>query len=92
LEGSKYLDLAEKVISVRGIPLTGPQIIEFADQHEVLPYESYQTIVKTLQARIAEDISKIDLGLVSFELVSANISCDVSLVNRQYLEQFDRHN
>lgn len=58
LEGSRYLSLAEKIISVRGIPLTGSEIIEFAAEYDELPYDSYQTIVKTLQARIAEDISK----------------------------------
>jgi len=58
LEGSKYLNLAEKIIGVRGIPLTGAQIIGFAEEYNALPYESYNTIVKTLQARIAEDIAK----------------------------------
>ncbi|MGJ8530151.1 hypothetical protein [Maritalea sp.] len=58
MEGSKYLNLAEKIISVRGIPLTGAQIIGFAEEYNALPYESYNTIVKTLQARIAEDIAK----------------------------------
>lgn len=58
LEGSRYLDLAEKIISVRGVPLTGSQIIDFAEEYDALPFESYQTIVKTLQARIAEDIAK----------------------------------
>lgn len=58
LEGSRYLDLAEQMISAKGIPLTGSQIIDFASKHGVLPYESYDTIVKTLQARIAEDITR----------------------------------
>ncbi len=58
LEGSRYLDLAERVISLRGIPLTGAQIIDFAEEYNALPYDSYNTIVKTLQARIAEDIAK----------------------------------
>ena len=58
LEGSRYLDLAERIISVRGIPLTGSQIIDFAEEYDALPFDSYQTIVKTLQARIAEDIGK----------------------------------
>lgn len=58
MEGSLYLDLAEKIISVRGVPLTGAQIIDFAEEYNVLPYENYNTIVKTLQARIAEDITK----------------------------------
>jgi hypothetical protein len=57
LDGSKYLDIAEKAIMARGTPLTGPQIIDFAETYDFLPYESYQTIVKTLQARLAEDIS-----------------------------------
>ena len=29
MEGSRYLELAERIISARGIPLTGTQIIEF---------------------------------------------------------------
>jgi hypothetical protein len=58
LEGSRYLELAERIISARGIPLTGTQIIEFANKFDGLPYGSYGTIVKTLQARIAEDIAK----------------------------------
>lgn len=58
MEGSKYLNLAERIISARGVPLTGPQIIEFANKHDVLPYGSHETIVKTLQARISEDIAK----------------------------------
>lgn len=57
LEGSRYLDLAERIISVRGIPLTGAQIIDFAEEYNALPFEKYNTIVKTLQARIAEDIA-----------------------------------
>ncbi len=56
-EGSRYLNLAEKIISARGIPLTGSQIIDFAEEYDALPFESYQTIVKTLQARISEDIA-----------------------------------
>lgn len=52
------MNLAERVISVRGVPLTGAQIIEFAEEYNALPYESYNTVVKTLQARIAEDIAK----------------------------------
>lgn len=43
---------------MRGIPLTGAQIIDFAEEYNALPYDSYNTIVKTLQARIAEDIAK----------------------------------
>lgn len=58
MEGSRYLELAERIISARGIPLTGTQIIEFANKFDGLPYGSYDTIVKTLQARIAEDIAK----------------------------------
>lgn len=58
LEGSRYLDLAEKIISVRGVPLSGSQIIDFAEEYDALPFNSYQTIVKTLQARISEDIAK----------------------------------
>jgi hypothetical protein len=58
LEGSKYLDLAERMIAIRGIPLTGMQIIELAANQQVLPFDRYGTIVKTLQARIAEDIAK----------------------------------
>tara|TARA_R110001599_G_scaffold119825_2_gene290600 strand:- start:2477 stop:3418 length:942 start_codon:yes stop_codon:yes gene_type:complete len=58
LEGSKYLELAERIISARGVPLTGHQIIDFANKFDALPYGSYGTIVKTLQARIAEDIAK----------------------------------
>lgn len=58
MEGSRYLDLAERVISVRGVPLTGAQIIGFAEEYNALPYDNYNTIVKTLQARIAEDITK----------------------------------
>ena len=58
MEGSRYLDLAERIISVRGVPLTGAQIIDFAEEYNALPFDSYHTIVKTLQARIAEDIAK----------------------------------
>ncbi|UWQ95481.1 hypothetical protein K3728_17700 [Rhodobacteraceae bacterium M385] len=58
MEGSRYLDLAERIISVRGVPLTGAQIIDFAEEYNALPFDSYNTIVKTLQARIAEDIAK----------------------------------
>ncbi|UWR68228.1 hypothetical protein K4K95_16120 [Phaeobacter inhibens] len=58
MEGSRYLDLAERIISVRGVPLTGTQIIDFAEEYNALPFDSYNTIVKTLQARIAEDIAK----------------------------------
>lgn len=58
LEGSRYLNLAERIISVRGIPLTGAQIINFAEEYNALPYDSYNTVVKTLQARLAEDIAK----------------------------------
>lgn len=43
---------------MRGVPLTGAQIIEFAEEYNALPYDSYNTIVKTLQARLAEDIAK----------------------------------
>jgi len=43
---------------VRGVPLTGVQIIDFAEEYNALPFDSYNTIVKTLQARIAEDIAK----------------------------------
>lgn len=43
---------------MRGIPLTGAQIISFAEEYDALPYDTYQTIVKTLQARLAEDIQK----------------------------------
>lgn len=58
MEGSKYLELAETIISARGVPLSGAQIIDFAREYGVLPYDNYGTIVKTLQARIAEDIAK----------------------------------
>ncbi|ADE86657.1 conserved domain protein [Rhodobacter capsulatus SB 1003] len=54
--GSQYLNLAEKIIDARGIPLTGAEIISFAENYNALPYENYETIVKTLQARIAEEI------------------------------------
>lgn len=58
LQGSKYLELAERIISARGTPLTGTQIINFANEHGVMPYENYDTVVKTLQARISEDIAR----------------------------------
>ncbi len=58
MEESKYLALAERMISARGIPLTGSQIIDLASDYQMLPYQSYDTIVKTLQARIAEDIAR----------------------------------
>lgn len=57
MEGSRYLDLAERIIAARGIPLSGGEIIGFAQEYDTLPYERYQTIVKTLQARITESIS-----------------------------------
>lgn len=57
-EGSKYLALAERMIAARGIPLTGSQIIDLANEFQMLPYQSYDTVVKTLQARIAEDIAR----------------------------------
>ncbi|MEH6726468.1 MAG: hypothetical protein V7703_09930, partial [Hyphomicrobiales bacterium] len=50
--------MAERIISAKGIPLTGPQIIDFAKKYDELPYENYGTIVKALQARISEDIAK----------------------------------
>jgi hypothetical protein len=46
------------MISARGVPLSGSQIIELATDHRLLPYEKYGTVVKTLQARIAEDIAR----------------------------------
>jgi hypothetical protein len=58
VEESRYLVLAERMISARGIPLTGSQIIDFANDYQMLPYQSYDTVVKTLQARIAEDIAR----------------------------------
>ena len=58
VEESKYLTLAERMISAWGIPLTGSQIIDFASEYQMFPYKSYDTIVKTLQARIAEDIAR----------------------------------
>lgn len=58
MERSKYLQLAEKTILARGVPLTGTQIIDFAKKYDLLPFESYGTVKKTLQARIAEDISR----------------------------------
>lgn len=58
MEGSKYLALAERMISARGIPLTGSQIIDIANEFQLLPYQNYETVVKTLQARIAEDIAR----------------------------------
>ena len=58
VEGSKYLALAERMISARGIPLTGNQIIDLANEFQLLPYQRYETIVKTLQARISEDIAQ----------------------------------
>lgn len=58
VDGSKYLALAERMIAARGIPLTGSQIIDLANEFKMLPYQSYETVVKTLQARIAEDIAR----------------------------------
>jgi len=58
LDRSKYLQLAERTIVARGIPLTGEEIIDFASKYGLLPFEKYGTVKKTLQARIAEDISR----------------------------------
>jgi hypothetical protein len=52
-----YLNLAKFVLNKRGRPLTAQQILEDARKYALLPeHLSGQTMQKTLQARIAEDI------------------------------------
>lgn len=55
---SRYLEIAYKVISVRGRPLTAQEILRDADRYGLLPENlTGETMQKTLQARITEDLS-----------------------------------
>ncbi|MDZ4086946.1 MAG: winged helix-turn-helix domain-containing protein [Tabrizicola sp.] len=56
---SRYLEVARKVISVRGRPLTAQEILHDAARYGLMPADlSGETMHKTLQARITEDISE----------------------------------
>lgn len=54
-----YINAAEAVLQLRGVPLTADEIIQDGRLLGVLPQQTYPTIHKTLQARIAEDIARL---------------------------------
>jgi hypothetical protein len=54
---SRYLDVARKVISARGRPLTAHEILRDAIRYGLMPKDlAGETMHKTLQARITEDL------------------------------------
>lgn len=55
--GDSYLKLARAVLEARGKPLTAQQILADAERHGLMPeHLAGETMAKTLQARLAEDI------------------------------------
>lgn len=80
-----YLDLAKVVLETRARPMSAQQILDDARRHDLLPnHLSGETMSKTLQARIAEDIFNNRSGSIFYRTSIGtyflrSLSGDVSL-------------
>ena len=54
-----YLDIAERVLSMRGQPLTAQEILENAIRFNLIDSDRGATMHKTLQARITDDLQRL---------------------------------